>query len=805
MSDIRIELVGNKKCITALFLVIIHVLSLGIAQPATSNSRAPIDTLLVPATEKWLLPVLAPIAAKIAQEQEDKLPYLLVYNTLLDDKHEQLLTQINSQKCLTINTNKNVNSSEKLSSLQIVTQVIDTRPDEFALKLVKEYMGNSENIVIAMMDDTLSTILGSTLAAHLKIPFIPVQSGGFYYNFKQDINLLGVKHIFIAAQDPRRLIRWTDSLCIDYDVLDIEGLEKRIVAALNPSKIKNIILSRIPSYQYKIGGICWLAPYLSLHHGSPVIMVNNSDGIEAEDKVLDFLERHNLYTRSLTILADFESIDMISVSNDIMEEYEVSVEPCSQPSDKYAAMMAVGRFPFSDLIAATQVSARTLFKIQTENKSSFRMLMVANPNTEYGPLPLAETVSRATAEEFKNFHVAVDEFYGALANDALIRQATQNTDLIVFEGHITDQNMFHDPYSYPENPEEEYWERMPPEEEEDPTTPQHYFSYSPSKLIQDENIHFCIYNDPEWSETDMDQNPDGTFTLPLPKHDAFDGCDNSPQDFGAVEKPIDITLEKFPVIILQSCHSLEEDTAAEMFNMGAVAILGSVSNMHSASGSTFVKAFCDALLYRRTTIGEALRDARNYYFCLGNFKTKRGHTQQAKVYRAAFGFFLWGDPELNITATIKRTPQRKPVTASFLSHGQVQICLPQRRLPVSQTEKYQTRIYPGSQLAGIVERLKEKEYRRLMPLYFFKLPVPENFPFDRYNDIQRTGDKSSRAIFLPDPAAGYIYVLYFPHKEKSNDSFTLQFIQNPDSEDLDSSPDPNNADFGIPILSSSKP
>jgi len=803
MSDIRNELVGNKKCITALFLVIIHVLSLGIAQPATSNSRAPIDTLLVPATEKWLLPVLAPIAAKIAQEQEGKLPYLLVYNTLLEDKHEQLLTQINSQNCLTINTNKNVISNEKLSSLQIVTQVIDTRPDEFALKLVKEYMGNSENIVIAMMDDTLSTILGSTLAAHLKIPFIPVQSGGFYYNFKQDLNLLGVKHIFIAAQDPRRLMRWTKSLDIDYDVLDIDRLEKGIVAALNPSKIKNIILTRIPSYQYKIGEICWLASYLSLLHGSPVVLVNNTDGIKAEEKVLDFLERHNLYPRSLTILADYESIDMILVNNGIMEDYEVSVEPCSRPSDQYAAMLAVGRFPFSDLTVATQVLAGTLFKIHSENKSPFRMLMVANPNTQYGPLPLAETVSRATAEEFKNFHVAVDEFYGSLADDALIRQATKHADLIIYEGHITDQNMFHDPY--PENPGEDYWEGMPREEEEDPTIPMHYFSYSPSKLIQGENIHYCIYSDQVGSETNKEEDNKGTFSLPLPKHEIFDGCNDSPQNFGRQERPVDITLEKFPVIILQSCHSLEEDTAAEMFNMGAVAILGSVSNMHSASGSTFVKAFCDALLYRRTTIGEALRDARNYYFCLGNLKTKRGHTQQAKVYRAAFGFCLWGDPELNITASIKKTPQRQPVTATLLSNGQVQICIPKRRLPKSQTENYQIRIYPGSQLAGIVERVKEKEYRRLLPLYFFKLPVPEDFSFERYNDIFREGDKSNRAVYLPDPAAGYIYVLYFPHKEKSNDSFTLQFIQNPDSEDLDSSPDPNNADFGVPILSSSKP
>ena len=38
--------------------------------------------------------------------------------------------------------------------------------------------------------------------------------------------------------------------------------------------------------------------------------------------------------------------------------------------------------------------------------------MVANAGVVRRPLPLCETISRVTAEEFKNFGVRVDEFYG---------------------------------------------------------------------------------------------------------------------------------------------------------------------------------------------------------------------------------------------------------------------------------------------------------------------------------------------------------------------------------------------------------
>ena len=45
-----------------------------------------------------------------------------------------------------------------------------------------------------------------------------------------------------------------------------------------------------------------------------------------------------------------------------------------------------------------------------------RVLLIANSGPERRPLPLCETISRLTAEEFKNCGVAVDEFYGKLAD-----------------------------------------------------------------------------------------------------------------------------------------------------------------------------------------------------------------------------------------------------------------------------------------------------------------------------------------------------------------------------------------------------
>ena len=74
--------------------------------------------------------------------------------------------------------------------------------------------------------------------------------------------------------------------------------------------------------------------------------------------------------------------------------------------------------------------------------------------------------------------------------------------------------------------------------------------------------------------------------------------------------------EGLPLVILQSCSSLKEPLAQHLFDLGGVGLIGSVTGIHSASGSAYVKSTCNALLYQGQTLGEAIRYARNYFLCL---------------------------------------------------------------------------------------------------------------------------------------------------------------------------------------------
>jgi len=236
-------------------------------------------------------------------------------------------------------------------------------------------------------------------------------------------------------------------------------------------------------------------------------------------------------------------------------------------------------------------------------------------------------------------------------------------------------------------------------------------------------------------------------------------------------------LDGLPLVVLQSCHSLEEEIARQIFKAGGVGLVGSVTNVYSASGSAFVKAFCDSLVYQHETAGEALRDARNYFLCLAELKKKRGHTETAKVYRAALSFCLWGDPELRITAGLPNKPKLKPISAKLVPPDKIRILTPRRRLPELRTEKYFVRMFPASQVAGIVKRLKAREARRLTPIYFFRLPVPESFDPRQHSNLQHKDDPPNRAVFMTDSFKRFLYVLYFPAKENKNNKFELRFTK----------------------------
>ena len=505
----------------------------------------------------------------------------------------------------------------------------------------------------------------------------------------------------------------------------------------------------------------------------------------AERLVQTVVSDYQLKPRTVTLLADYDGIienqTMIAVGEDTLE---IAVEPCSMAGAGGAADFGVGRIPYADAGQASLLIAWGLLREQTSSTHAGGLLMIANPNADYGALPLAETVARFTEREYTNLKVPTIAHFGTRPDMQQANLDAAAADLIIYQGHITDHQLFgsgqywDDESGYMEQEYDESGEDDRDQEEarqareetyDSPVTqtfnrvlgeiglfenttwqvmgsPEVNVNLLPSPLLESQQLQD---NEPESSDSDEPMSDENW-------HFSYDPQAMHPGD-AAGNAPI---LTHHAMVFLQSCSSMHDDATQIALASDACGVIGSVTSIHSASGSSFVKAWSDAVLYRDATAGEAMRDARNYFLLLVQLKKARGHTQQAKTMRVGLSFRLLGDPELRVLPGSLDLPRFQPVSGGVTPQG-IGFQTPEKTLKQVETDKYVVRAFPGSQTAGIVKRIKDKDYRRLMPLYYLRLPMPADGLPAHGDNLHRQGDSGTRAVYTTDPLGQYLYVVYF--------------------------------------------
>jgi hypothetical protein len=830
------------------------------------SATAPVEMIVTAEADFWGAIIAAPVARHISR---GRLPSVLISPRNPGADFSRFAARLKPARTLLLGSQPEP-LVQGLGLQNTTTITTDIDPCAAALLVARTFWNETEQVIMSSTEDLVSATLAACLAAQRGMPFIP-------WTEAVPRQLLVDS---ITALKPKRILFVTDSLTMPPTLANGSGLsvksisqiqcEKLLVEALGASRVKNLILARAEMDSSQ-GGLSY-APYWSLARHSYVVVCEGGGADETEGRVAAAIERHGFTPRSLTIFGGTGVIEDKTLANpDILGEYDVQIEPCSWPDTSKAAPLGVGRIPFDDGSAISLILSRGLLRERLLGQQTPQMLMIANPQAEVGVLPLAETVSRATAAEFKNAGAQVDEFYGADGNNPRIREVATEAEWIIFEGHVTDQNLFPDvtdldseicpPFlredeprlglisvldlipggdteekhrlltyaltpemritdecEAPTNTDPTETSQVTEEPDETPTTnevpaakpdadeqgltPTEQTDAPPeqtkSPASQPENpfrriVRIIVEDVPESAGDDDEQEirrlsylvtPAESNELAFvaaPPEDESDS-ETSPEDPSDESDYMDMQpqlpapeVKAFPVVILQSCHSLEGGAYVSAFQAGAAAVVGTVTNVHSASGSSFIKSYCDSVIYRGATLGEAMRDAKNYFLLLAALKKGRGHTEQAKGVRVAMSFRLYGDPELDVALGRFDSYRHRPLSAKWVDNASLAIKTPKRRLEEVRTDKYTARIMASSQTAGLVRRLKDKPERKLMPLYYFRLDAPPLFNEAAFSKLTRADEQSPRSVFLPDPFKRYVWVLYLPEKDKTNDAFQLQF------------------------------
>jgi len=664
--------------------------------PLSDQSYPPVDLIVVPEEEPWLLAVACPLVNRLARG--DHRPLLLAAAARSQPEERLLVEQIRPQGTLVLDWPPGPEVARGLARAAADVLPWACAPWEASLRVAKRFWGVSRTVVVASLADPESAILAAALAAERSVPLVllgkePKQTPEDA--LVQGLVELQVERMVIASGRSKQAPAWARRVAAKVEVLDCQAIEDWLVEALRPGQVRNVILARVPGENGKTGRTAWLAPYLGLARRAPVVLCRSPGAVEAEARVHEFLRRHALTPHTLTILADYHAIGTSTVvlekgSDPSGPEGEVAIEPCMPRGLERTASLGVGRIPLAAVADASAFLARGLVRHAVLGRQRPRMVMVANPVQDRKPLPLCEVVSRLTASEFENFRVQSEEFYHQPADSPEVIAAARTANLIIYEGHIEHQELF------------------------------------------------------------------------------------KPRRRGGGFAP----LAGLPVVVLQSCDSLKRDVLREIHESGGVALIGSSTPVHSTSGSAFIKALSDGVLYRDLTLGEAVRDAWNYFLCLQDLKNARGHRQQAKSRRVAMSFRLWGDPELRLFAQGLGEPELRPVAARWDGPGRLVVSQPAATLPVERSEKYEARVFPGSEAAGMVRRVEGESARRLTPLYFFRMSLPDGLAAagDSWT-VEGSGSERPRAVVRTDPAGRSLYVLYYPSAQRPGETLTLQVVK----------------------------
>ncbi len=179
-------------------------------------------------------------------------------------------------------------------------------------------------------------------------------------------------------------------------------------------------------------GMSLLAPWLALQKKA-LLLLTNEDGTNVESLVEGALNRHGLkHVEHVVLAGDLRALPMQRRANPLADGKDpyIEMEPLT-PAGREPFSFSVGRLFHEDLNVVALMQARPrLWKQRVA--PSHKALLVSNPG---GGLPLLETLSRNTAQEFRNAGYHTSALFGSEASLAGIRKLLPEQTIFLWEGH----------------------------------------------------------------------------------------------------------------------------------------------------------------------------------------------------------------------------------------------------------------------------------------------------------------------------------------------------------------------------------
>ena len=278
----------------------------------------------------WSVALAAPVAARMHQTGASPL-FMAVTNPPTREA-EWLLTLSPTRRPIVLVTSNQLKLGPVLEKRSPELLKIGSDPCQASAMLATHFWSHSRSVVVAAADDPEAVILGSALAAGLRVPLLLCEKDRAGSGIEESLKELGVTRMLVATSEANDAPRWIEQADIAVEVLPPHSLQHRLCETLGRKKIHGVVVAA-PDSRADVGGTAWLAPYVSFSRGVPLVLARAQAAAVAEAEVRQLVERESLGLHTVTVLADYSSIGFRNTEVDPNgSEEEATTTPPTPPS-----------------------------------------------------------------------------------------------------------------------------------------------------------------------------------------------------------------------------------------------------------------------------------------------------------------------------------------------------------------------------------------------------------------------------------------------------------------------------------------
>ena len=236
-----------------------------------SSPLSGFDLLAVSEEEPWTVAVAAPVAASL--RVGDRVPLLIALSNPPTHEAEELVELAAPRRPLVLATAAAPKLGRALPKRSPEVWDVGADPVRGSLAVAKRFWGRPRRAVVAASEDAEGILFGAALAARMSIPLLLRERTESRTSLAAALRELGVEEAFAAVADPERAAAMVQcARQVQHQGDDAPGGPGPRDRGHRSGRVRTIVVARVPEKRATVGLTAWLAPYLALVRGAPMVL-----------------------------------------------------------------------------------------------------------------------------------------------------------------------------------------------------------------------------------------------------------------------------------------------------------------------------------------------------------------------------------------------------------------------------------------------------------------------------------------------------------------------------------------------------